>query len=133
MLPLDKGTTCELLEQQGRLTFLTTHKAGGVTVPVAILLAPRRRAEDRCWAGTVWLHRGYRYIGLTRATERLYVFAEDLRPWLSRPAYGKPDEVEAIIVAAQPTPCGTNKQPQPQWADRVRAASGVGKPVDVAA
>ena len=75
------------LEDTGRLSFLTTHSAGGVNQAVAFLLAVRRQIPDNCWHGDVLLHRGYRYIGLTRATTRLYVFAEELRAGIRWPVY----------------------------------------------
>ena len=75
----------ELLERTGRLVFLTVDKADDVTVPVAVLLALRHHMADYCWAGSSLLDRTRRVVSLTRATKRLYVFAEDLRRWVFAP------------------------------------------------
>ena len=125
-------TTCETLERSGRLAFLNTQKAGGVTVSATILLAPRRQTTDQCWAGTALLHRGYRYVGLTRATERLYVFAEDLRPGLRVPMQQTDRRVGEIIkkhklegverrVLDGPGPRGVREfEQQAEWASLLR-------------
>ena len=67
------------MEQTGQLSFRTTDEAGGGTQAIAVLLALRWQKQDRNWQGENLLHPGYRYTGLTCATTRLYVFAEDLR------------------------------------------------------
>ena len=78
-------SSLEDLERTGRLAFRTVDTAEGVTVPVAVLLALRRLETDKCWAGPELVYRGHRYMALTRATRRLYVFAEDLRRWVFAP------------------------------------------------
>ena len=77
--------TLEECEQTGRLTFLTVDKADHVTSHVAILLALRQHTTDECWTGPALLDRALRYVALTRASKRLYVFAEDLRRWVYAP------------------------------------------------
>ena len=100
----DEAVTVESLESTRRLIFSTTHKAGGVTVHSTILLALRRQTQDVFWEGTVLQHLAYKYIGCTRATQRLYVLAEDLRSGVSRPFAPEKKEstrVDAIIEEHQ--------------------------------
>jgi hypothetical protein len=59
----------------------------GFTFKVAFWLGLRRRTDDDTWAGLI-LSWNILYVHFTRASDRLYMFMEDLRPGVRLPSRG---------------------------------------------
>ena len=112
------------LESAGRIAFRTVDEADDV-MRVAILLALRHHTTDHCWAGPVLLNRGYRTVALTRATRRLYVFAEDLRRWVFAPRAGGSQD-QRHHQGAQLTTATVGQRRRHQQRPRRRAIVGPG-------
>ena len=104
-------TTMEELERTCRLRFLTTRQAGQVGhigASVALLLAMRQKDGDRSWEGAL-KHPKNLYIGLTRASARLYVFAEDLLTGSPQPCTNWANLIQ-WLVHHQTRECGSSEQ-----------------------
>lgn len=67
------------LRESNLLAFSAMEKAGGRDCSVCFFCCPRRQRDDRSWAGDA-LHKNLLYVALTRASWRLWVVLEDLRP-----------------------------------------------------
>ena len=85
LTPLAEASNVETMESSGRLSYCTTQEAGNVEKPTAVLLAIRQHVNDQCWCGTSLSDRVSRYVGLTRASTRLYIFAENLSQGIQYP------------------------------------------------
>ncbi len=67
-----------MLMRTARLRAETAGTWGGLTVNVAFMVAVRRKSHEDHWCGHQLLQRSMKYKQLARATDKLYVIAEDL-------------------------------------------------------
>ena len=65
--------------ERNLLSFCAMEKAGGRDCRVCFFCCPRRQRDDLSWAGDA-LQKNLLYVALTRASWRLWVVLEDLRP-----------------------------------------------------
>ena len=68
----------DVLVGSGALLFAAAFKSGGFDVDIALVLATRSQWTHVAWAGHV-VTRNLVYIALTRASQRVWLFIEDLR------------------------------------------------------
>jgi hypothetical protein len=77
------------LRKAGILQLVGAQKSGGMTCTAAIVFVPKRNMHDAEWRGDM-LKLHLLYLALTRATDRVYIFAGRLAGATSNKGHGRP-------------------------------------------
>jgi len=85
----DTTYSFESLCARGLLSFHATLASGGSDGMVAFLCLPQRQKDDWAWRGAC-TERHLQLIGVSRASQRFHIIAEDLRPEVTVPRRNHP-------------------------------------------